>query len=102
MILSGVSIGHGAVVAARAVVTRDVPAYAVVAGAPARIVRMRFDAETIRALLDIAWWGWDESAVRAAVPLLSSGHVSEFIKQFGPSRAKEISGMQDGAAPCCS
>ena len=49
MILSGVTVGHGAVVAARAVVTRDVPAYAVVAGNPARVVRHRFDAGTVEA-----------------------------------------------------
>ena len=57
-ILPGVTIGAGAIVAARAVVGRDVPAFAVVAGNPARVVRHRFDADTARRLLAIAWWDW--------------------------------------------
>ena len=75
MILSGVSVGHGAVVAARAVVTRDVPPYAVVAGNPARIVRRRFDEATVAALLEAAWWDLPHAAVRDLVPLLSSGRA---------------------------
>lgn len=58
VILPGVSIGPGAIIAARAVVSRDVPAYAVVAGNPARVVRRRFDDATIARLLEIAWWDW--------------------------------------------
>lgn len=57
-VLSGVSIGHGSVIAAGAVVTRDVPPYAVVAGNPARIIRYRFREDTIHKLLDMAWWEW--------------------------------------------
>jgi virginiamycin A acetyltransferase len=59
MILPGVTIGHGAIIAAGAVVSRDVPPYAIVGGNPANIIRMRFAAETIAALLAIAWWDWD-------------------------------------------
>lgn len=59
-ILPGVKIGDGAVVAAHAVVSRDVPAYAIVAGNPARVVKMRFDEATVAELLRIAWW--DRSA----------------------------------------
>jgi virginiamycin A acetyltransferase len=57
-IMAGVRIGHGAIVAAKAVVTREVPPYAVVAGNPARIIRMRFDEATVGRLLDVAWWDW--------------------------------------------
>lgn len=56
MIMAGVCIGHGAVVAARAVVTRDVPPYAIVAGVPARIIRYRHSPELIARLLRSAWW----------------------------------------------
>lgn len=55
-ILDGVTIGHGAVVGAGAVVTKDVPPYAVAAGVPAKVVKYRFDADTVRALLERRWW----------------------------------------------
>jgi virginiamycin A acetyltransferase len=58
VILPGVTIGAGAIVAARAVVSRDVPPYSVVAGNPARVVRHRFDPDTARELLRISWWDW--------------------------------------------
>jgi len=57
-IMPGVRIGAGAIVGSRAVVTRDVPAYAVVAGNPAREVRRRFPDETVARLLAVAWWDW--------------------------------------------
>ena len=56
MIKAGVTIGHGAVVAMAAVVTKDVPPYAVVAGVPARVVRYRFDPLTVERLLKTQWW----------------------------------------------
>ncbi len=59
IILPGVTIGHGAIIGAGAVVSGDVPPYAIVGGNPAKLIRMRFDAETIAALLAIAWWDWD-------------------------------------------
>jgi len=58
IIMPGVKIGDGAIVGGRAVVTRAVPAYAVVAGNPARVMKMRFDRATVRRLLEIAWWNW--------------------------------------------
>jgi len=64
ILLSGVTVGDGAVVAAGAVVTRDVPAFAIVAGAPARLIRMRFDREEIARLADLAWWDWSEEEMR--------------------------------------
>lgn len=75
MVLSGVSIGHGAVVAAGSVVTRDVEPYSVVAGNPARHVKWRFDEQTRAALLDIAWWDWSLDEITAQSALLCSDNV---------------------------
>ena len=63
LIMPGVKIGDGAIVASRSVVTRDVPPYAIVGGNPARVIRARFDAATIMALLEIRWWDWDAARI---------------------------------------
>lgn len=70
VILSGVTVGHGAVVAAGAVVSRDVAPYSIVAGNPARHVRWRFPPEVCAALLETAWWEWPEQEVRSISTLL--------------------------------
>ena len=87
LILSGVSIGHGAVIGARSVVTRDVPAYAIASGAPARVIRYRHSEENIRQLLGIRWWDWPDEKVREAVPLLSSDRVEQFLQRYGVQNA---------------
>ena len=84
LVLSGVSIGNGAVVAARSVVTKDVPAYAIVAGVPAKIVRYRFDPATIEALESIAWWDWPIERIKEAAPMLMSSDMEAFLRQYGP------------------
>jgi acetyltransferase-like isoleucine patch superfamily enzyme len=78
-IRSGVTIGDGAVVAANAVVTRDVPPYAIVGGNPAKVIRHRATPEQIEALLEIKWWDWPEDEVLKAVPLLTSNDIDAFI-----------------------
>lgn len=78
-ILSGVRIGDGAVVGARAVVTRDVEPFSIVAGNPARRVRWRFDEATRAALLTSLWWSWPEDEIRRIAHLLCSDRLSEFL-----------------------
>jgi virginiamycin A acetyltransferase len=63
VIMPGVRIGDGAVVASKSVVVADVPPYAVVGGNPAQLIKKRFSDETIQALLGIAWWDWDAGKV---------------------------------------
>jgi virginiamycin A acetyltransferase len=62
-IMPGVKVGSGAIVASKAVVASDVPAYSVVAGNPAKVIKYRFDPETIKALLDIDWWHWSAEKI---------------------------------------
>ena len=86
-ILSGVRIGHGAVVAARAVVTRDVPAYAIAAGNPARVVRRRFREDQIERLLAIRWWEWPDEVVQREVELLSAPDIESFLLRHSAAAA---------------
>lgn len=74
-VLPGARIGSGAIVGARAVVAGEVPDYAVVAGNPARVVRMRFPDEVIRRLLDIAWWHWPIERILACEVQICGGDV---------------------------
>jgi len=75
IIMPGVNIGDGAIIAAAAVVTKDVPAYAIVGGNPAIVIRYRFDEATIARLLAIRWWDWDSAAVTRHVRALCAGDV---------------------------
>jgi acetyltransferase-like isoleucine patch superfamily enzyme len=74
-ILSGVAIGDGAVIGAGSVVTRDVPPYAIAAGVPARVLRHRFDIETVGRLLALRWWDLPDDIVANLAPLLMAGDV---------------------------
>lgn len=93
---SGVTVGDGAVVAGRAVVTKDVPPYAVVAGNPARVVKHRFDDATIAALLAIRWWDWPVGKINAEIPRLMSGDIRGFIERHQPS---PVADAADRVAP---
>lgn len=75
-IMPGVQIGAGAIVAAAAVVTRNVPPYAVVGGNPATIIRMRYPDDVIDELLELAWWDWPLSKIEANLPALTGGDMA--------------------------
>jgi acetyltransferase-like isoleucine patch superfamily enzyme len=79
LMMSGITIGDGAIIAAGAVATKDVPPYAIVGGNPAKLIRYRFTEEQIVALLEIKWWNWPDDEVRKAVPLLSGADIDAFI-----------------------
>jgi acetyltransferase-like isoleucine patch superfamily enzyme len=64
IILSGVKIGHGAIIGAGSVVTHDVPPYGVVAGSPAMLLRYRYSEEQIKKLLAIQWWNWSDKKIK--------------------------------------
>ncbi len=81
-VVAGVRIGSGAIVAANAVVTREVEPYAIVAGNPARLVRKRCSEAQIKALLAIAWWNWPDEKIQAEAAHLSSLAVNDFILRY--------------------
>jgi virginiamycin A acetyltransferase len=78
-ILSGVTVGHGAIIGSKSVVASDVPPYSIVAGNPARIIRKRFDDETIEKLLALAWWDWDLEKITTHVAHLTGNDVSKLL-----------------------
>jgi hypothetical protein len=80
-IQSGVTIGHGSVIGAYTMVTKDVPPYAIVVGNQQRIVRYRFEIEIREELLQIAWWDWPDEKVNEYLPFLMSDDIMRFIQE---------------------
>jgi virginiamycin A acetyltransferase len=85
-ILPGVTIGNGAIIGSYAVVTRDVPPYAIVGGNPAQLIRKRFGDSVIDRLLEIAWWNWPVEKITEYAPLLT-GDVHAFLDKVSKDDA---------------
>ena len=87
-IMGGVKIGNGAVIGAKTVVAKDIPPYAIAVGNPARVVKYRFDEETIKKFLAVKWWNWDLKKVADNIPLMNdvekflAAHYSPELEEF--------------------
>jgi virginiamycin A acetyltransferase len=77
MVMPGVRVGDGAIIATGSVVVGDVPAYGIVGGNPARLIRRRYDDETVARLLALAWWDWPLEHVTRNIPAIMSGSVDD-------------------------
>lgn len=82
IVMPGITIGHGAIVAAGAVVTEDVAPYAIVGGNPARVIRHRYDPDQIALLLEVAWWDWPLETIRKRITAIASGSPHDLVREL--------------------
>lgn len=85
IIMSGVTIGDGSIVAAAAVVTKDVKPYSIVGGVPAKFIKNRFSDDLIEGLLEIRWWDWEDKKIFENLPLLMSSDITQFVNKHRSS-----------------
>lgn len=79
VIMPGVKVGDGAIVAAKSVLVSDIPPYTIFGGNPAKCIRQRFDNETIRALLEVAWWNWEIEKITRNLEKIVSADLEALI-----------------------
>jgi chloramphenicol O-acetyltransferase type B len=89
-IMPGVKVGHGALIGARSVVTKNVEAYTIVAGNPAKPIRKRFSEIHIQRLLEIKWWNWSESQLASSMKLLCSENIDGLYEYWKSMDFKKI------------
>lgn len=77
IIMPGITVGHGALIGTRALVTRDVEPYTIVGGNPAKPIRTRFGETEIAMLLEMQWWDWTDAQLAGAMPLLTSNRIAD-------------------------
>lgn len=82
VIMSGVTVGNGAVIGASSVVTKDVEPYTIVAGSPAKILKQRFSKELINSLDELAWWEWDDKTIRTRIGFFSNPLTTESFERL--------------------
>lgn len=85
-----VQIGDGSVIAANAVVTKDVEPYSIVGGVPAKVIKKRFDDKTIKRLEEIQWWNWPWECIYDAIPILQSDRMQELFEYYDSVVKKKI------------
>ncbi len=82
VVLASVTIGDGAIIGTRAVVTKNVPPYTIVGGVPAKPIKKRFSEETISALLEIQWWNWSKERIARNIGAIQCGNIEQLKQEM--------------------
>lgn len=82
VIMPGVKIGNGAIISSESLIVKDVPAYSLVGGNPAQVIRYRFDSSTIQVLEEISWWNWPIEVISDNLPLIRSSNIEDLYKVY--------------------